>query len=268
LIITRLTGIPFSFTGHGSDIHVDRHMLCRKLHDAAFAVTISEFNRAVIESECGPSINLRVLHCGVDTAVFSTGPDRPASNGPLRILCVGTLHEVKGQIHLIEACALLRDRGVDATCRIVGRGPDEASLRAAIDRLGLADRVVLVGALPREAVLEELHAADVLVAPSVVSARGQREGIPVVLMEAMACGLPVVSSRLSGIPELVTDGVSGLLVTPGSHEELADAVAQLASDPELRRRLGREGRVTVERDFDLDANAATLVEMFREAAAA
>lgn len=270
LIVSRLTGIPFSFTAHGSDVHVDRRMLCRKLREASFAITISEFNRSVIQGDCGelPRGKLHVLHVGVDTDVFHQ-PERgdPGAPNTLRIVCVGTLHEVKGQVHLIEACALLRQRGVDVTCRLIGRGPDEGALRKAIRRLGLGDQVTLVGPLPGDGVLEELRRADVLVAPSVVSARGQREGIPVVLMEAMSCGLPVVSSRLSGIPELVDHERNGLLVTPGRADELAEALARLATAPDLRRRLGSSGRRTVERGFDLRASARTLVSLLRRSAA-
>jgi glycosyltransferase involved in cell wall biosynthesis len=269
LIISRLTGIPYSFTAHGSDVHVDRRMLCRKLAEARFAITISEFNRAVIEGDCGPvpRTKLETLHVGVDTAVFSPSPDKRASDGGLRIVCVGTLHEVKGQVHLIEACALLRDRGIGVSCRLVGRGPDAPELRRTIERLGLQDVVKLVGPLARDGVIGELRRADVLAAPSVVSARGQREGIPVVLMEAMSCGLPVVASRLSGIPELVGHERNGLLFTPGRADELADALARLARDGDLRQRLGNEGRSTIERDFDLRTSVARLVAMFEAAAA-
>jgi len=271
LIISRLTGIPYSFTAHGSDVHVDRRMLCRKLAEARFAITISEFNRAVIEADCGavPRSKLATLHVGVDTGIFSPDRDGRATSAtePLRVVCVGTLHEVKGQVHLIEACALLRDRGVGVSCRLVGRGPDEPMLRRTIERLGLKDIVTLVGALARDGIIDELRHADVLVAPSVVSARGQREGIPVVLMEAMSCGLPVVASRLSGIPELVEHEDNGLLVTPARPDELADALARLAHDGELRQRLGNEGRSTIEREFDLRKNVERLVAMFEGAAA-
>jgi colanic acid/amylovoran biosynthesis glycosyltransferase len=272
LIISRLTGIPYSFTAHGSDVHVDRRMLCRKLGEARFAVTISEFNRAVIEGDCGrlTPAKLDILHVGVDTTVFSPRPVVPPVAGataPLRIVCVGTLHEVKGQVHLVRACAQLRDRGVDVACRLIGRGPDEPMLRRTIERLGLRDVVTLVGPLARDGIIEELRRADALVAPSVISARGQREGIPVVLMEAMSCGLPVVASRLSGIPELVEHELSGLLVTPGRSDELADALARLAGDADLRRRLGDAGRSTIEQDFDLRTNATKLVRLFEGAAA-
>jgi glycosyltransferase involved in cell wall biosynthesis len=119
-----------------------------------------------------------------------------------------------------------------------------------------------------DAVVAELAASDVLVAPSVPTRGGKREGIPVVLMEAMATGLPVVASRLSGIPELVTDGVSGLLVPAGDEAALADALATLAKDPTLRARLGAAGRETVLRDFDVDRNAALLADRIRRSLAA
>jgi colanic acid/amylovoran biosynthesis glycosyltransferase len=266
-LIHRLVGIPYSFTAHGSDLHVDRTMLPTKVREAAFVVTISGDNRTLIESTAGRSANgkVEVIHCGVDPAAFA--PTDRTSPGPLRIVAIGTLHEVKGQIHLIEACRRLAERGVDFTCRFIGDGPDRDALQSRIEEYGLGDRVILAGRMTSDAVAAELAASDVLAAPSVPTRGGKREGIPVVLMEAMASGLPVVASRLSGIPELVTDGVSGLLVPPGDDGALADALSALATDGALRARFGAAGRETVMREFDVDRNAATLAERIRRSLA-
>jgi colanic acid/amylovoran biosynthesis glycosyltransferase len=265
-LIHRLVGIPYSFTAHGSDLHVDRTMLPTKVAEAAFVVTISGDNRNVIEHAAGSRAvgKVEVIHCGVDPAAFEQ-VERTA-DGPLRIVAIGTLHEVKGQAHLIDACRRLAERGIDFTCRFIGEGPDRDALAARIERSGLTDRVQLVGRMTSDGVAAELAAADVLVAPSVPTRGGKREGIPVVLMEAMATGLPVVASRLSGIPELVTDGVDGLLVPPGDDEALAQALERLAADRALRRRLGGAGRATVLRDFDVDRNAAALAARFATSA--
>ena len=262
-LIRRLVRIPYSFTAHGSDLHVDRTMLPTKVDEAAFVATISRDNRSLIEATAGPRSEgkVAIVHCGVDPAAFA--PVERTTDGPLRIVAVGTLHEVKGQVHLIEACRLLTERGVAVTCRFIGDGPDREALQNRIDEYGLGDRVVLAGRMTTDGVATELATADVLVAPSVPTKGGKREGIPVVLMEAMSTGLPVVASRLSGIPELVTDGVSGLLVAPGDALALADALADLATDPALRRRLGIAGRDTVLREFDVDRNAAALADRIR-----
>lgn len=267
-LVHRLTGLPYSFTAHGSDLHVDRTMLATKVAEAAFVVTISSDNRALIEATAGDASSgkVDVIHCGVDPDAFPASV--PATAGRLRIVAVGTLHEVKGQAHLIEACRLLAERGVAFTCRFIGDGPDRESLSKRIDRHGLGDRVTLAGRMTNDAVARELARSDVLVAPSVPTSGGKREGIPVVLMEAMAAGLPVVASRLSGIPELVTDDVSGLLVPPGDDVALADALGRLAEEPALRARLGTAGRETVLRDFDVDRNAAVLASRIETTLAA
>ncbi|HEX3256196.1 MAG TPA: glycosyltransferase [Gaiellaceae bacterium] len=262
-VIHRLTGIPFSFTAHGSDLHVDRHMLGEKLAEAAFAVPISRYNRDLMIEECGESVRekLVVIHCGVDTQVFRPGA-RERREGRFTVLSVGTLHEVKGQANLVEACRLLQEEGIDVVCDLVGDGPDRKALSRQIEAAGLGGRVTLLGLRDRSEVAELLRKADVLAAPSVPTRRGKREGIPVVLMEAMASGVPVVASRVSGIPELVEDGVSGLLVTPGDPRSLADALARMHADAALREALAREARAKVEAEFDVRQNARKLVRQF------
>lgn len=258
-VIHRLTGIPYSFTAQGSDLHVDRHMLREKVAEAAFVVTISAYNRDLILRECGPQWleKVVVIHSGIETGFFE-----PSNNGRPRgrfnILCVGTLHEVKGQAYLIDACRSLSESGVDFTCRFVGEGKDRSMLERRIAAAGLEGRIRLLGQRARGEVLELLRSADVLVTPSVPTKQGKREGIPVVLMEALATGIPVVASDISGIPELVEDGRTGLLVPPRDSAALGHALLRLHGDEALRRQLGRAGRQKVEREFDAYANAGRL----------
>ena len=266
-IMHRLSGIPYSFTAHGSDLHRNRRMLAEKVADAAFVVTVSNYNRRLIEDHCGDTARDKVvvIRCGVDTGVFQpVSRERRTEPTPsvFSLLCIGTLHEVKGQTHLIDACSVLHDRGMHFQLNFVGDGPDAEALQSQAERLGIEDAVVFHGRKSREQVVDLLNSTDAVVTPSVPTSDGRREGIPVVLMEAMACGLPVVASRLSGIPELVHDGECGLLAPPGDADALADAVQQLYCDQGLRARLGQRGRERVRREFDLYINAAQLANCF------
>jgi glycosyltransferase involved in cell wall biosynthesis len=266
-IIHRLVGIPYSFTAHGSDLHRDRHMLREKVAEAAFVAAISEYNKELIISECRGHYRekVKVVHCGVDTEVFQARSHQtPYEKGenPFMILCVGTLHEVKGQPYLIEACRLLQERRLDFECHFVGDGPDRRSLNELVEQAGLSGKVRFHGRLTREEIARLLLDADVLTAPSVPTSDGRREGIPVVLMEAMGSGVPVIASNLSGIPELVNDQLTGLLVPPRDAKSLADALERYIQDPGLRRRLGKAGRTKVVGEFDLNKNAAKLAQYF------
>ena len=259
-VVHRLTGLPYSFTAHGFDLHVDRHMLCEKIAEAAFVVPISEYNRTLMVEECGERAEEKavIVHCGVDTDFFRPRESAPPE-APFSLVCVGTLHEVKGQSVLVESCRVLSDEGIDLVCTLVGDGPDRSRLSGAVSEAGLDAKVKLVGRRTRADVAALLRSAHAVVAPSVPTAEGKREGIPVVLMEAMASGVPVVASGISGIPELVDNDVSGLLVPPGDPHALARALRLLHDDPELRERLARAGREKVVREFDVRANAAKLV---------
>lgn len=266
-IIHRLVGIPYSFTAHGSDLHRDRHMLREKVAEAAFVAAISEYNKELIISECRGNFRekVNVVHCGVDTEVFrARSHETPFEKGenPFMILCVGTLHEVKGQAYLIEACRQLKQRGLNFECHFVGDGPDKEALTKLVEQAGISDRVHFHGRLTRDEIARLLLDADVLATPSVPTSDGRREGIPVVLMEAMGSGVPVIGSDLSGIPELVNDQLTGLLVPPRDATSLADALERYIRDPDLRQRLGRAGREKVVGEFDLNKNASILVEHF------
>jgi colanic acid/amylovoran biosynthesis glycosyltransferase len=267
-IVRRLSGIPYSFTAHGSDLHKDRRGLPEKVAEAAFVVAISEYNRRLIVDECGGRFadKVHVIHCGVRTDRFQP-VERPHEPDVLLVLCVGTLHEVKGQAYLIDACRRLVDRGIRVRCVLIGEGEDRARLEALIVEAGLADVVTLVGAGTQAVVIEHLARADVVVTPSVPTASGKREGIPVVLMEAMSSGVPVIASDLSGIPELVVDGESGLLTPPRDAAAIAAALERLAGDPALAAALGGRGRERVVAQFDARGNAQALAERFAAAGA-
>ena len=268
-IIHRLVGIPYSFTAHGSDLHRDRHMLREKVAEAAFVAAISEYNKELIISECRGNHRpkVHVVHCGVDTEVFRARThETPYDKGenPFMILCVGTLHEVKGQAYLIEACRQLQERRVDFECHFVGDGPDKKALTELVEQTGLSRKIRFHGRLTRGEISRLLRDVDVLVAPSVPTRDGRREGIPVVLMEAMGSGVPVIASNLSGIPELVNHELTGLLVPPRDATSLAHALERYLKNPELRRRLGDAGREKVTGEFDLNQNAARLAQHFLE----
>jgi len=257
LIVHRLTGIPYSFTAHGSDLHVDRRMLCRKLEAAAFAVTVSEYNRRLIQEECGERLGrkVEVVYLGVDTQLFSPPAASRSRAEGFTVVCVARFEEVKGHVYLLEACRMLRDRGVSLRCELVGDGPWRRRIERAIRDLGLEDCVTLYGAQSRSQVVERLGRASAFVLATAPTTDGKREGLPVVLMEAMACGLPVIAAAVSGIPELVIEGHTGLLVPPRDARAVADALQRLEADAALRARLGEAGRQRVVEHFDLRRSA-------------
>jgi glycosyltransferase involved in cell wall biosynthesis len=222
--------------------------------------------------ECGEHLRekIHVLYGGIDTGRFSPRDNvhaHAAANGaPLRLICVARFEEVKGHATLVEACRILRGRGVAFECRLIGDGPLEAAIRKQCAEAGLEGAIRFDGALAHDEVARRLAQSDVAVLATVPSRSGKREGIPNVLKEAMACELPVVASASGGIPELVEDGSCGFLLPPGDTAALAGALERLAADPELRRRLGRAGRERVLADFDLRRSAARRAELFTGAA--
>ncbi len=264
-VIGRLTGLPYSVVAHGSDVHRHRAMMKTKVAEAAFIAAISEYNRSAIIAECGNVGRVEVVHCGIDVSHIRPGAASDRASSPV-VVCVGTLHEVKGQRHLIEAAAELKRRGRRIEVQLIGDGPDGPMLSDLAVRLGVDDRVDLVGPLDHDEVIERYRQAHVTVAPSVASRDGRREGIPTVLMEAMAAGTPVVASDLSGIPELVVDEVSGLLTPTGDAVAIADAIERLLTEPDLAARLAENADRVVREHFDLGSTTARLAELMGETA--
>ncbi len=266
---SRLAGVPYSFTAHAKDIYheeVDQELLRVKLRYADLVVTVSEFNRrALLRIGTGiPSVEEKVrrLYNGVDLELF-----RPRTGGrvdPGRILAVGRFVEKKGFPILIEACGLLSRRGVPFTCDLIGSGNQQALLEDLIGSWGLRDRVTVRSALPLEQVAFEMRGASLVVLPCIVAADGNMDALPTVLLEAMASGIPAVSTALSGIPEIIVDGETGYLVDPGDATALAGAMEKVLRDPESGERLGRAARHRAEELFDLRANVARLAGWLTE----
>ena len=256
-----LAGVPFSISAHAKDIYLSEARELRLRLDAArFTVTCTEANRAVL-SALAPQAAVHRLYHGVDHARFHPGRRLLADGAPPMIVSVGRLRPKKGLDLLVRACARLRDAGQAFTCDIVGYGPEQGSLQALIDALGLGDQVRLVGKLSRDEVIERYARAAIYVQPARIAADGDRDGIPNVLLEAMAMGLPVVATRVSGIPELVRAGVNGVLVEPEDPVQLANAIAQLLRQPRACAELGCRARDTVVEVFDNDRNLRLLCEL-------
>ena len=257
-IIQRLTGISYSFTAHAFDLYVDPSHLPNKVHDATFIVTISEYNRTLIRRMSDGVTPVHVIHCGVSIPAMLP-PFDPRST---EIVSVARLEEKKGHTYLIEACRILRERGISLHCTIVGGGPEMGRLWAQVETAGLEGVVDLVGPQTSERVQEYLSHAGVFVLPSVVTASGNAEGIPVALMEAMAAGVPVVSTEITGIPELVVNDETGLLAPQRDATALADAIERLLTNEELRERLRVAAFEKVQTEFEIGDNAREIERHF------
>jgi glycosyltransferase involved in cell wall biosynthesis len=252
-------GVTFSFTGHAADLFRDRCLLAAKIRRSRRVICISRWHRRFYRGIAAvPVDQLPVVRCGVDVDQWGQNPIR--GGRVARIMAVGRLVPKKGIDVLIRALALLRDRGVDAPCTVVGDGPERESLDALVRELRLGGRVKLVGAQSNETVRLLMADHDVLALPCRTSGDGDRDGIPVVLMEAMACGLAVVSGDLPTIRELIDDAANGLLVPPDDVASLAFSLERLLLDESLRARLGAAGRETIEAEYSLELNLGRLEE--------
>jgi glycosyltransferase involved in cell wall biosynthesis len=255
-------GPSWSFSAHGADIQeTDQARLTDKIRSAQHVVCVSDYGRsqlmAISDSAQWPKIT--VVHCGVDTGAFPVRPGERRDGRPVRILNVGRLVAVKAQAVLLEAIALVRRQGVDVKATIVGDGPLRASLPETARALGIEDSVDFPGSVGQDDIAAYYRNADLFCLPSL------REGVPVVLMEAMASGVPVIASRIMGIPELVEDEATGLLVAPGRADLLAEAIIRLARDHELCHRLATAGRERIATDYEVRGCARQLASVLADA---
>lgn len=265
LTVSRLLDVPYSLTAHANDIYVNPVMLPEKMAQAKFVATCTQYNLQHLQGIANNNESEGELHCiyhGLDLSNYLPKKHEALKDEQALLIAVGQLKEKKGFTYLLEACRLLKDRGYKFRCEIVGEGPLRNRLQEQIRQLDLENTVTLCGALPHAAVIEKYEQATVFTLPCVLSADGDRDGIPNVILEAMAMELPVISTRHSGIPEVIEDGVNGILVPPAQAEALAKALARLLDDPEGRLKYGKKGRETIMKTFAVEPNAEKLLVEF------
>ncbi|MGC9318099.1 MAG: glycosyltransferase [Armatimonadota bacterium] len=265
LLLALILETAFSFSAHARDLFAREAVLMdRKLREAEFVAVCTRhgLEHLRLQHPVSSGERLNLIYHGVDVVELMPLPRRePSDQAPL-ILSVGRLVEKKGFPILLRAAAILRQRGVDFHLRIAGSGPEEDDLRRMIAGLALDECTRLAGPMPQEELLPIFRRADLFVLASVVASDGDRDGLPNVLLEALALGVPAVSTRVSAIPELIKHGETGLLARPGDPKDLAEQIERMLFDEELRARVTEQGRLEVVTRFDIRENVAKLVDLF------
>ena len=259
LFLKKLTGFPYSLSIHGGDALLPQPLIEEKLVGAQFIVSNCRYHISNLRRRFPRLKHQRfyVVNGGVDLTSGPFASPAPLNQGrTLKLVCVGRLVWEKAHTVLIRGIADLKARGVSVTCRLVGDGPERSNLEALISQLGLTDDVHLLGAMPQSKVAAQYRWADLLVLPSV------SEGTPMVIIEAMSMGRPVIASRITAIPEMLVEGECGVMVAPNSPLELVHAIAGLAGRPNKIAAMGAAARKRVETHFDLKVNARKLMAIF------
>jgi colanic acid/amylovoran biosynthesis glycosyltransferase len=263
-VAAKLTGVPYSLTAHAKDIfheEVSERELGAKLEDAQTVLTVSKFNVANLCTRFPrAATRIRLLYNGIHLHDF---PFKSPATRPRTIIAVGRFVEKKGFDVLLHACRRLVDKGIYFQCELVGSGECESELRSWIDQLALHKHVKIVGPQPQAIVKQMMQSAAVLAAPCIDGRDGNRDGLPTVLLEAMALGTPCVSTNVTGIPELVQDGETGLLVQQGDVIALANALVRCLDDAELRDHLATNAHRLIQEKFDAIVNAESQRQLFR-----
>ena len=262
-LASMLAGVPYALSAHAKDIWLTPDdELARKVRDAEVVLTCTEEGRAQLAALADGRTPVRLAYHGVELKENSSSTEL---GEPPRVLAVGRLVEKKGHETLLLAAALLRDRGLEFTVRLAGEGPEWPRLQRLVHELRLGDRVVFLGPLSESEVQQEYERADVFALPCRKLANGDQDGLPNVILEAMAHGLPVLSTRLGGIMEAIVDGESGLLADQDDASVLAEHLGRLLEDPELRQLLGQGGQKRVAERFERSANLPRVVDALVEA---
>ena len=255
-VVHHFTGIPYSIFAHAKDIYLTKpEILDRKIASAKFILTCTEFNYKYLNSISTSQTPIHLSYHGLDLTKFSADRTQADINNDLPlILSVGRFCEKKGFAYLIEACHLLKQKGYQFRCQIVGYGELQAEMEQAIEQLKLKEVITLIGKLTQDKLIKLYRQADMFVLPCQITENGDRDGIPNVLLEAMAMEIPVISTAISGITELIEDRKTGLLVQQKDSQAIADAVEELMNNSQLRSQLQQAGRVKVTQQFSLSEN--------------
>ena len=260
------SGIPYTFTAHAKDIYqqdVNQDDLQRKINEASSVITVSEYNVNYLRSRFAcDSTRIKRVYNGLDLRNFPYGRHEKRKK---EIVAVGRLVEKKGFDVLVHACATLAARNRQFYCRIIGTGPLELRLREQIGQMGLQAKVEMTGALPRNDLFRYVQEAAVFAAPSIVGHDDDRDGLPTTLLEAMALGTPCISTNVTGIPEVLHNEETGLMVAQRDPDALADALERLLDDPILGFSLAEKARALIESRFSIQNNSAELREIFAAA---
>lgn len=264
LLMKRYGGVSYSISVHGPDIFyaIDAAMLADKVRNASFIRCISHYCRSQIMriSPHETWNKQHIVRCGVDPDLYAVRPE-PGNSVP-KITCVGRLVPAKGQHILLEACSLLKQKGVEFQLTLIGDGPDRNSLEQFVANNNLQDSVTFTGVLGQDKVRMHYEKTDLFVLPSFA------EGVPVVLMEAMAKEIPVISTRITGIPELIEHCQNGMLTTPGDTKELAHTIQTMLENPALQKQYGQAGRISIIENYNQHKNNLQMVDLFKQATAA
>lgn len=266
-VIYRLTGITYSLTVHTHDIFERTSLLAAKLQDAKFITAISDFNRNYLANAVGEWVKdkIYVIHCGIIPENYQQKARKLRLGRQFEIISIGSLQPHKGLRYLIEASTYLRERNIPHRCRIVGEGEQRPFLQQLITDNNLEGCVELIGAKTESEIAELLASAHCYVQPNVITESGSIEGIPFAIMEAMACGLPVVATDVAGIPEIIRHGETGYLMPPGDAMAIADALEVLYAVPEHGAQLAENGRLLLLQEFELRKNMQNLSQLFEQA---
>ena len=265
-LFLKKAGFTFSFTAHAQDFMVDLandDLLREMIRKATFTAAVSDYSRALLTNICPDAADrIHRVYNGIDASQFPTAHPGGSPGEPLRLISIGRLIDFKGFPVLLEAIATLRDNHIPVALQIIGEGPQRPALEAQIDRLQLQANVRLRGVLSQEEIKKELAHAHAFTLACLTDSKGATDILPTVILEAMACGLPVVSTKLAGVPEMVLHGETGLLAPPDDAPALAGHLTTLARDPDLRARFGAAGLQRVQKIFALDKTAGHLASLF------